>query len=63
MYNQIVCACHLNSQCASSIASAGLRAFVTAVWVGLDTVCVSMGWKPAKQAALEQACFVSLSAG
>lgn len=24
---------------------------------------LSMGWKPAKQAALERACFVSLSAG
>lgn len=27
------------------------------------TECPSMGWKPAKQAAFERACFVSLSAG
>lgn len=35
------------------------------VWIGLHThtQSVSQWWKPAKQAALERACFVSLSAG
>lgn len=59
-----VCVCHLIGQCASSTLPPSLRVMcVTAVRVGLNTECVSMGWKPAKQAALERDCFVSLSAG